>query len=353
MKPLKTGVAYHGNRMPSHYRLDLAEMQKADMDIVVHMFSHTDWDRHHLVMKDIFKMTEDAGLEVWVDNWGIGGPPGDKSFFLGLHPEAHMMWSDGTMHPTKVCVNSPAYRKFVREWIDTVAEIGGKTIFWDEPSIPSEKIPGTEDERFCCTCPTCQKIFEERFNKKMPTVLCDDIMKFRSDSIVEFFEEVTNYANSLGLVNAACVMLSPTPSYGISLETIDTICTLPHLDNIGSDAYWITSRCKERLDPYPYVYDHAKKNIEVTTAFGKDHNIWIQGYNIPRGREDELIVACHAAYDAGARTILGWGFHGCESNTYRAHNPERTWNKLVEGMHRIKSLDYDRIVAEKQAIYKK
>ena len=102
MKPLKTGIAYHGNRMPSHYRVDLEEIQKADMDIVVHMFSHTDWDRHHLVMKDIFKMTEDAGLEVWVDNWGIGGPPGDKSFFLGLHPEAHMVYSDGTMHPTFV-----------------------------------------------------------------------------------------------------------------------------------------------------------------------------------------------------------------------------------------------------------
>ena len=47
-------MAYHGNRMPSHYRVDLEEMQKADLDIVVHMFSHTDWDRHHLVMMDIF-----------------------------------------------------------------------------------------------------------------------------------------------------------------------------------------------------------------------------------------------------------------------------------------------------------
>ena len=35
MKPLKTGMAYHGNRMPSHYRVDLEEMQKADLDIVI------------------------------------------------------------------------------------------------------------------------------------------------------------------------------------------------------------------------------------------------------------------------------------------------------------------------------
>ncbi len=350
MKPLKTGMAYHGNRMPSHYRVDLEEMQKADLDIVVHMFSHTDWDRHHLVMKDIFKMTEDAGLEVWVDNWGIGGPPGDKSFFLGLHPEAHMVYSDGTMHPTKVCVNSPAYRQFVKDWLDTVAEIGGKTVFWDEPFMPCKKVEGTEELNYCCTCPECQKRFEERYNKKMPAIIDEDATRFRTDSISDFFREITDYSASLGLVNTACVMLGAT--YGINLDSIDTICGLPHLDNIGSDPYWVGSG-RRGADVYKFVYEKTKKNVDIADSFGKDHNIWIQGYNFPRGTEDDIILACHAAYDAGARTILGWGFHGCESNTYRSQNPERTWNKMVDGMRRIKQLEYDRLVAEAQALYKK
>ena len=259
-----------------------------------------------------------------------------------------MVYSDGTMHPTKVCVNSPAYRKFVKEWLDTVAEIGGKTVFWDEPYMPSDRIENTNDFRYCCTCPTCQKIFAERFNKKMPAVLDDDAVRFRTDSIVEFFDEVTTYSASLGLVNTACVMLGA--SHGINLDSIDTICSLPHLDNIGSDPYWVGSN---NVDPYQFVYENSKKNVEIADKFGKDHNLWIQGYNFPRGREDEIIMACHAAYDAGARTILGWGFHGCESNTYRSENPERTWNKMVDGMRRIKQLEYDRILAEKQALYKK
>ena len=75
-RSLRTGVAYHGNRMPSHAMADMKEIAKADMDIVVHMLSHTDWDRHKNVMKDIFAITEDAGMEVWVDNWGLG--PADK-----------------------------------------------------------------------------------------------------------------------------------------------------------------------------------------------------------------------------------------------------------------------------------
>ena len=127
-RSLLTGVAYHGNRMPSHVREDMKEIAKADMDIVVHMFSHTDWDRHKNVMKDIFAITEDAGMEVWVDNWGLGGPPGDKSHFLAYYPDSHIMFSNGEMAPVNACLNSPDFRQFVKNWIDTVAEMGGNIL---------------------------------------------------------------------------------------------------------------------------------------------------------------------------------------------------------------------------------
>jgi hypothetical protein len=125
--------------MPSHAREDMKEIVNADMDIVVHMFSHMDWDRHTHAMKDIISMSEDMGLEVWVDNWGIGGRPGDVSHYLSLHPEDHMIYSNGDMDPYQVCLNSAEYRKFVKTWLDTVKSIGGKTIFWDEPHLRAKK----------------------------------------------------------------------------------------------------------------------------------------------------------------------------------------------------------------------
>ena len=89
LQPLRLGVAYHGNRMLHHAREDLRDIMNHGMDIIVHMLSHTDWDRHLERMKDMIAMSSDIGLESWVDNWGLGGPPGDKSFFLACHPEAH------------------------------------------------------------------------------------------------------------------------------------------------------------------------------------------------------------------------------------------------------------------------
>lgn len=97
MQKLLTGAAYHGNRMLHHAQNDMRDMADNHMNLVVHMFSHTDWDRHSRVMKDMVEISKEAGLEVWVDNWGLGGPPGDKSFFLAIHPEAHQIYSDGEL----------------------------------------------------------------------------------------------------------------------------------------------------------------------------------------------------------------------------------------------------------------
>ena len=360
MKKLKTGVAYHGNRMLSHAIADMREIARADMDVVVHMLSHTDWERHDKVMKDIFAASEDAGLEVWVDNWGIGGAPGDKSHFLSYHPEAHMYTGDGVMHPYQICLNAPSYRQFVKDWVDEVASLGGKMLFWDEPHIPAPKLPDGSGYYSGCTCPTCKKLFEERYNRPMPEIMDEDVSAFRNDTLVEFHEFVANYGRSSGMKNSICIM--PYQLAGIGLQTsgkmesllamdVAKVCAAESIDNIGTDPYWFGK--KEITNPYEYVYNSAKTCVGVADKFGKDHNIWIQAYNAPRGREDEIITATEAAYDAGARTILAWGFHGCESNNYRSSNPERSWMCTVEGMKRIKSMERDRILAENRKKYMK
>lgn len=340
-RTLKTGVAYHGNRMPSHALNDMREIARADMDIVVHMFSHNDWDRHSNRMKDIFKITEDQGLEVWVDNWGLGGPPGDKSHFLSFHPDAHMLFSNGQFAPVNVCLNHPEYRKFVKKWIDTVKDAGAKTIMWDEPNIPKKK---TEDgkEIFACCCPICKKLFEEKYNRPMPEVADADVERFRTDTILDFFRDITGYSASLGLQNMVTVMLEPV--HAIYIDNIDELCAIDTIHNIGTDPYWCSR--SNPVDPYERVYLGAKKTVDVCNKFKKDHNVWIQGFDFMAGYEEDIIHATEAAYDAGARTILSWSFMGAQSNNYASDNPQRTWDLTVEAMRRIRSVERDRIWAE-------
>ena len=73
MQKLRTGAAYHGCRMLHHVEADMRDMADHHMNTVVHMMSHTDWERHYKVMKDITDISMEAGLEVWMDNWGPRG----------------------------------------------------------------------------------------------------------------------------------------------------------------------------------------------------------------------------------------------------------------------------------------
>ena len=345
-QPLRLGAAYHGNRMPHHAREDLRDMMRNGMDLVVHMFSHTDWDRHKSKMKEIIDISTEVGLETWVDNWGLGGPPGDKSHFLSYHPEAHQVYSDGTMDPVRVCLNSEAFRAFTREWIDTVHYIGGRTIFWDEPALP--RVEKNGKRLYSCACPHCKKLFEEKYGYPMPEEINADAEQFALDTIASYFSEMTAYSALKGIKNVVCVMLGE--QHGIHLGTLDSIASVEHLDSIGSDPYWLGQQYES---VYQFVYENTRKNIEVSEHYGKDHNIWIQTFRNPRGREEEIIQATEAAYDAGARTIIAWGYYGSESNDYAAENPEKTWVVTCEAFRRIREMERDAILAENRTRYRR
>ena len=363
MRKFKTGAAYHSNRMLSHAITDMREMARADMDVVVHMLTHNDWERHDKIMADIFKASEDVGLEVWVDNWGLGGSPGDKSHFLAYHPEAHTYYGDGKMHPFQVCLNAPSYRQFTKDWIEEVKAIGGKKIFWDEPRIPEMRIEGSDDYYSCCTCPTCRKLFEERYNRPIPTVMDQDVADFRNDTLVEFHEFITRYAKGVGLENSICLMpyqLAATSTEVLTSQQkmmaidIDRICSIDAIDDIGTDPYWYGSaEIAKSGNPYETVYHDSKLCVDAANKYGKLHNIWLQSYGAPRGREEEIIVAAEAMYDAGARTMLAWSFHSGESNNYRSEVPEKSWALTVEAFRRVKSMERDRILAENRKKYMK
>ena len=91
----------------------------------------------------------------------------------------------------------------------------------------------------------------------------------------------------------------------------------------------------------------------MAEQFKKDHNIWIQTYNNPRGEEEDIVLAAEAAYDAGARTLLAWGYYGSISNDYGAENAPVTWARTCEAFRRVRDMERDRILAEARAKYRK
>ena len=315
-RPLRLGAAYHGNRMPHHAAEDFRDMASHGMDLVVHTFSHTDWDRHSEVVSRLIGMSADAGLESWVDNWGLGGPPGDKSFFLALHPEAHVIMSDGPPDPVRACVNSPAFRQFTRDWIDTVYRIGGRTIFWDEPHLPG-KTAG--DKRYYgCTCPICKEKFEKKYGRPMPESPDADTADFGSDQIAGYFAEMTEYSHAKGMKNAVCVMIG---TYGMSLSQADKIAALDEderamfLEELGVEASGLDRliRCSYTLlgliSFLTYGEDECrawtiKNGTKAPQAAGKIHSDIERGFIRAETINFKDMIACGSVQAAKEKGLL-------------------------------------------------
>lgn len=142
--------------------------------------------------------------------------------------------------------------------------------------------------------------------------------------------------------NIVCVMLH-------TLEETSGLAGLANIDDYGIDPYWFPG--KKNNDPYDFVYEASCEAAKKAKALGKRHHIWIQGYSIPAGYEDEIVTAYDAAYDSGARTILSWSYRGGESNTYKSENCERVWQVMGEASARIRGRYFDDIRSEKLKKY--
>lgn len=333
MEKLELGVAYHGNRMLQHVKDDMRDIVAHNMNLVVHMFTHNDMKRHKNVMKDIFDVTRDAGLDFWVDNWGLPGMPGDASHFAGYFPDSRRVLSNGEIDPVGICFASEDFIKFTKDWIDMVGEAGGKKLFWDEPHYHT-----APDGTYACCCDRCKKRFYDKFGYEMPKTANADVEQHRIDVMSDYFRQITDYSHKYGMENISCLMVQ-------SRGFLDAIIDLPHMDNIGVDPYWVGS---ER-HPYNYVYDSTKEYVDILAAHGKSTHSWIQTFNNKAGHEDEIYLATDAAYDAGARTILAWSYRGGEACDYRADNTDLTWHITGDAMRRVK----DRFLDEQRALYYK
>lgn len=325
MEKLNLGVAYHGNRMLGHVKDDMKDIAAHNMNLVVHMFTHNDMNRHKNVMKEIIDVTKDFGLDVWIDNWGLGGPPGDVSHILQYYPEAHQVYSDGEVDPVRVCFNSKNYLKFTKEWLDMVKECGGDKIFWDEPHLRI-----WDSGVYSCCCPTCKKLFEEKYNKPMPALVTDEVREFQNFSMSNYFNQATMYSKELGMENIVCLM-------GISEQFTKGLMSLDTIDDVGTDPYWIG----RGADPYGYVYEKSKLFVDTAKEHGKRSHIWLQTFSNKPGREDEIYLAAEAAYDAGARNILAWSYRGGEACDYKAANCDLVWNITGDAMRRLKDRHID------------
>ena len=328
--PIDTGVAYFDARAPRHWENDLDDMAAIGTTYVVHCASEFDlrWQKESI--RRLVKATTERGMATWLDPWGVGEVFGGEPFsrFGAIHPEARQIDSGGRAG-TAACLNQPAFREFIKAWIDDVADLGGDTLFWDEPTWRIDTQSGT----WSCRCELCLGLFRDRTGGEMPAEMTAEVQAFQEWSMAELLGDVCEYGHDRGFRNAICIM--PPEASNPGFLDWDRAASIRGLDNFGTDPYWFSFRG----DPGSYVSGHARRTVEVAERHGLDHHVWIQAFEVPAGRETEINVAIDAAVTAGARNLSVWSYDGCSAmSSCECERPGVAWAEVRSGFRRIRGL---------------
>ena len=329
---LKFGASYFGNRFLGHARDDMARLANA-CDYVVHTFSETDLQYHKSVMGRLMDVSRKAGLEVWVDPWGLGGVFGGEAIsrFLLDHRDAWQVMSDGRPVPG-ACLNRPEWMSFVKEWILTVRDMGAQVIFWDEPHIQFD-FESEWNGIYSCICPACQAVFRKKTGAPLPSRLDDASRTFRRDTMRTFLSEVMAFAKSKGLRNALC--LYAFKGHQEYDRVWDEASALRDLDIFGCDPYW---RWRGRHNPAAHVKDFARRTVDSASRNGKGSQIWIQAMRLPAGAEGEIQEACAAAAGEGVTHLAAWSFDGGEiADPVLSERPRDVWQAVEDAYRRLRN----------------
>ncbi|MFQ5630588.1 MAG: hypothetical protein ACE5I1_17585 [bacterium] len=332
----KTGVSYFGNRNPRHFLIDLEEIISHHCNFIVHTFSENDQLFYQGTMHELVEISKGAGLEVYLDPWGVGrvfGGEAFSDFALKNRSNCQKLFS-GQLAPA-VCFNNPAFIDFIMKWIDDAAAIGADVLFWDEPHFYNDFSREEAVNDLACICDSCQKKFKIFYGEKFPMAANEDFYRFREDAMVEFLSTLCSYAKTKNMRNCICLLPMQEKAFGVS--DWEKIAQISDLDLLATDPYWISF--DRNLD---YVGENVTRIVKLAKRYSLEPQVWIQNFKIPKGREPEILEAIAMAYAEGVRNIAAWSYYGTEYMSYlKCDNPKEVWDLLCEVYGKIQSGEWD------------
>ena len=331
---MEFGVSYFGNRMVNHYRnWDLPEIVDSGCTFVVHTVSEEDLEFYLGTIKELVNVTHESGLAVYLDPWGVGGVFGGEAFsnFLVQNLDAWQIGINGNPLPS-ACLRNTKFRKFMHRWMEAAVSLGPDGIFWDEPHLFSTTSLGGSYLDTSCWCLECRKEFNERFGKQMPREIDHDVSEFREESIVRFLSEVCAFTATKGIKNAVCLRAEDeTP---IGSRYWEKIAQIDGIDILGVTPFW---RLQGR-ELNGWVKFWAERVTDICRPVGIESQVWLQGFLIPAGFEEEISQAADIAVSVGVKNLAMWGFGGCAHiSAMHSARPERVWSTMASVFRRLRS----------------
>ncbi len=323
------GVSYFGVRNPQHFQRDLNDIARLGFTYIVFTFSENDHRFYQGSVAESVRLTQERGLQAYVDPWGVGGMFGGEAFTergaWDLEGQQHR--SDGRPLPL-LCPNSDEARTYLSRWLDTVADVlQADAIFWDEPHFYLPFGEAHAQGLWACCCMRCKERFASAYGKPFPCTETPDVRHAKQAAIADLLDDMTTAASKKGLRNIVCLLTDP--------DTLDDLeskwepyAAMAHIDVLAADPYPLWHG---RDVATTWVFCEALQRLGK--RYGKATQMWVQGFRVPRdaasllGQEMRLMAAC------GIRDIAVWSYLATAyMSSHACVQPEQVWQVFTQTM---------------------
>ncbi|MEI6846406.1 MAG: hypothetical protein WCK36_05090, partial [Candidatus Firestonebacteria bacterium] len=236
---METGISYFGNRMQKHFAKDLLDIKKHNCTFILHTCSEADQAYYGGTLKELVKMTHDAGLKVQMNSWAVGGTFGGEeySYFVMKNSSELQELAGGRRLPA-ACLNSKKYRLFLKGFIENCLSYGIDSFFWDEPHFYLPWNIGDKPGDYGCWCPKCKKLYRQMYKKSMPLKNDASVVAFREKCMLSFLKELAPVIKKGKKENGICVLPSLMGEGHAGTDDWEKIASLKDIDVFVTDPYW-------------------------------------------------------------------------------------------------------------------
>ena len=338
-------TSYFGNRILRHVQRDMRRLAGAGFAEIVHTFSENDLLYSSATLGEIVQATQDEGLAVQIDPWGVAGIFGGEAFsrWIVEDPDLQQRGPSGRFLGG-ACLNHPRLRDRLTEWLDAAARTGAECVFWDEPHwVPSGS---RNPEGDVCTCRHCLAAFDrwrEANPKRVAELAGGDgprvaglpdaplvlFQRFRAESVRHLLEELCALASERAMHSSICVL--PQGKLDQPLLDWSELARLPGATVFGTDPYWHAFGSTDADERDRFIDLNTTAAQTAAGAAGIDSMMWIQAFRIPADAQDETIDGARRLITHRPDRVAVWGFEACaHMSALACDNALAFWQRLLD-----------------------
>lgn len=317
------GVSYYGFHYPDRAKDDLCEIVDHHCNAVLLAVSEYDYHIWYPNVVRIAGIAKELGLSVYINLWAFGRVFGGEppSVFLQDNPHNRQILSR-ELPIAAACFNTKAFRDY---FTDAVSRFAREDVFdgffWDEPHY----IITGQEEVYSCLCPRCRHLFREWYGYEIPKKPNEDFLAFRERSILDFLKLSSETVKQIDAGKSITLCLMPFFSAYEQGASWERVCALEELDVFATDPYW--SLMQKDME---FVSRVSEDTVELARRNGKRSQLWIQGFLIPSGREEEVRDAGMIIGASGVDSVFTWAYRACEGSVIQSENPRMVWSIIKE-----------------------